>query len=79
MNSTAHSAWNRKWGAIVGFAQHETSMAYDYKGRPRMLSSQRGMVAADQGDCSAMGRQPVPCLHLLLVLAPFVGCCYGST
>lgn len=30
-------------------------MAYDYKGRPRMVSSQQGMIAADQGDCSALG------------------------
>ncbi len=31
-------------------------MLYDYKGRPRMVSSEHGMVAADQGDCSALGR-----------------------
>lgn len=34
-------------------------MSHDYKGRPRMLSSEHGMVAADQGDCSALGRSYV--------------------
>lgn len=41
-------------------------MAYDYKGRPRMLSSQHGMVAADQGDCSAMGEHCIPSSITLL-------------
>ena len=49
-----------EWHMHAGFAQHESAMAYDYKGRPRMVSSQHGMVAADQGDCSAMGKQTLP-------------------
>lgn len=40
---------------LSGSANDDTAMLYDYKGRPRMVSSERGMVAADQGDCSALG------------------------
>ncbi|KAL3136319.1 hypothetical protein ABBQ38_005583 [Trebouxia sp. C0009 RCD-2024] len=38
-----------------GSVHDDSKILYDYKGRPRMVSSQQGMVAADQGDCSAMG------------------------
>ncbi|DBB05404.1 TPA: hypothetical protein ACH3X3_010619 [Trebouxia sp. C0006] len=40
---------------LSGSVQDDTGMLYDYKGRPRMISSEHGMVAADQGDCSALG------------------------
>ena len=39
----------------AGSVHDDSNMSHDYKGRPRMLSSQHGMVAADQGDCSAIG------------------------
>lgn len=40
---------------LSGSAHDDSAMLYDYKGRPRMVSSEHGMVAADQGDCSALG------------------------
>ncbi len=58
-----------------GSAQDGSGMLYDYKGRPRMVSSEQGMVAADQGDCSALGRlsylHHIQCcmLHVALVYA----------
>lgn len=49
----------------------DSALTHDYKGRPRMVSSQQGMVAADQGDCSAMGAQiAVAPLCVLLCLCP---------
>lgn len=57
-NNNATSAWTTiDLTSPQGSIHDNSSMSYDYKGRPRMLSSQHGMVAADQGDCSAMGVQ----------------------
>jgi len=44
-----------------GSVHDDSAMLYDYKGRPRMVSSEKGMVAADQGDCSALGRLSYLC------------------
>ena len=43
--------------AIIGSMRDDSALNHDYKGRPRMASSQHGMVATDQGNCSAMGMQ----------------------
>lgn len=49
----------------VADSMHDDSkIFFDYKGRPRMVSNQQGMVAADQGDCSAMGAPHMLCMHV---------------
>ena len=48
---------SRKLLGNAGSMRDDSALTHDYKGRPRMASSQHGMVAADQGDCSAMGMQ----------------------
>lgn len=49
---------------VAGSVHDDSKILYDYKGRPRMVSSQQGMVAADQGDCSAMGTPHTLCMHV---------------
>lgn len=58
----------------AGSMRGDSALTHDYKGRPRMVSSQHGMVAADQGDCSAMGAQTALGAVCVCVSVPVSAC-----
>lgn len=43
----------------AGSISSDFNALHDYRGRPRSVSSQRGVVAADHGRCSDIGKQGV--------------------
>ena len=59
----SRQAMDKVLSALLHNLQHSTGRIYgdigltrDYRGRPRMMETEHGMVAADHGRCSDLGK-----------------------